>query len=112
VSTENHMAQAPVERLVGQLRELLSKATPGPWTGDRAKQGPGNAALIVAAINALPALLAIAEAAELLARESFVDDFGHWGVTDESYEALVRALSLLPNAQDHGAGAKETSNGQ
>ena len=46
------------------LKKLLAAATPGPWThaSDKLAAGnikaPDNAALIVAAINALPELLA------------------------------------------------------
>jgi len=71
---------------IKELRELLAKATPGPWSCDDSdlsareiavigrmeiysKSSPfcrqkaeDDAALIVAAINALPALLAVAEA--------------------------------------------------
>ena len=49
------------------LKKLLAAATPGPWThaSDKLAAGnikaPDNAALIVAAVNALPELLAMAE---------------------------------------------------
>lgn len=74
---------------VARLRALLAKATPGPYTAsasvvrrgsrilcqvnaadgnlsivDSAKRGEANAALIAEALNALPALLALAEAVE------------------------------------------------
>ena len=51
------------------LKKLLAAATPGPWThaSDKLAAGnikaPDNAALIVAAVNALPELLAIRDAA-------------------------------------------------
>ena len=72
--------------MIAKLRELLAAATPGPWRKDgykdiwsgtdrETRQFLGamacacetcetNAALIVAAVNALPALLAVAEAAQ------------------------------------------------
>lgn len=40
---------------ITKLRELLAKATPGPWS--YVHRGSGDAPLIVAAINALPKLL-------------------------------------------------------
>ena len=49
------------------LKKLLAAATPGPWThaSDKLAAGnikaPDNAALICAAVNALPELLAMAE---------------------------------------------------
>ena len=48
-----------------ELRELLAKATAPPWSpSPHLGSGPENAALIVAAINALPALLDVVEATE------------------------------------------------
>ena len=50
-----------------ELEKLLAAATPGPWThaSDKLAAGnikaPDNAALICAAVNALPELLAMAE---------------------------------------------------
>ena len=52
---------------IDDLKKLLAAATPGPWThaSDKLAAGnikaPDNAALIVAAVNALPELLAMAE---------------------------------------------------
>jgi len=89
------MTPGPVHQLVGQLRELLSRATPGPWCAPNPDNCPGHLecreigyighlelhspsspfqradpkddyALIVAAVSALPALLAIAEAADAI----------------------------------------------
>lgn len=69
---------------ISKLRDLLAAATPGPWKPDYGtvtsavgdiigadisygtpmlELDPANAALICAAVNALPELLAIAEAA-------------------------------------------------
>jgi hypothetical protein len=111
---------APVHQLVGQLRDLLDRCGPLPWSVSpddpsevceiRNKHDPReadplvaeslwhkDATLIVAAVNALPALLAIAEAADQWTRSS---DY-------ESREAhlsrLRRALRSLPNAQGQPA---------
>lgn len=115
--------------VVGQLRELLSKATPGPWhfsdhvgdgttvalIGNTFIAGPPRMAVIdethdcaaiVAAINALPALLAIAEAAEEACDDGpFVDD-------NCPMARLRTALSLLPNHQRSPATRQETPNEQ
>jgi cell division protein ZapA (FtsZ GTPase activity inhibitor) len=55
----------PIEIVMNdELEKLLAAATPGPWThaSDKLAAGnikaPDNAALIVAAVNALPELLA------------------------------------------------------
>ena len=59
------------------LKKLLAAATPGPWThaSDKLAAGnikaPDNAALIVAAVNALPELLAEVEVLRRLAPEYF-----------------------------------------
>lgn len=55
--------------------------------------------LVMEMRNTIASILVVVEAAENLTNESFVDDFGNWGVTDDSYKALSRALSLLPNAK-------------
>ena len=116
---------APVHRLVGQLRDLLDKATSGPWRkshmewdesgyviiaggrdrikvnwngGTWRKQCEADAELIATAINALPALLAIAEAAELAC------DDGPFVFDDCPMARLRAVLSLLPNVKDHRAG--------
>jgi hypothetical protein len=60
---------------IQRLKELHEKATPGPWrislsgsvqsvSGDHARDGDGD--LVVAMRNALPQLLAVAEAAQVL----------------------------------------------
>ncbi len=128
MSKENVAASAPVHQLVGQLRELMAKATPGPLSigeyGDikapsilrHEKLSVGgvsipcgsvrkndishaNRDLIVAAINALPALLAVAEAAEAI----LVCGDLHWHTPQADRSGrehdLRTALSLLPNAK-------------
>lgn len=45
------------------LRRLLAEATPGPWRWHGQLDNP-NAQLIVAAVNALPDLLAVIDAAQ------------------------------------------------
>lgn len=127
-----------LHRVVGQLRELREKATPGPWAianwghtdephmviegpeipkpstrdgfwfgGQKAvdwgdEWSAENAALIVAAINTMPALLAIAEASQsymairhpngdLMTTTTFSPEM------DKAAIALMDALSLLPN---------------
>jgi len=121
MNDNNHMKAAPVHQLVGQLRELLAKSTPGPWMNnefyelihthsDKVKLKPlvmyhirndnsvSDSALIVASINALPALLAIAEAAQLLAEK---EGYPCEGSADyhRRFAGLRTALSLLPNAK-------------
>ena len=55
---------------IDDLKKLLAAAAPGPWThaSDKLAAGnikaPDNAALIVAAVNALPELLAMARRVE------------------------------------------------
>ena len=97
MSKENHKASAPVHQLVGQLRELLAKVHEAPllydtcviaseaWRGQNgmiryeayggplADGDPRTLRLCVAAVNALPHLLAIAEAAEMV----LVNDIAH-----------------------------------
>lgn len=66
------------------IRSLLAKATPGPWTQSGIDvlqvhhttrdvwylpRSEADTALTVAAINALPALLAVVEAAEVVNRQ-------------------------------------------
>jgi hypothetical protein len=102
---------------IQHLHDLLGKATPGPWQrGPAAHQidGPGglqiaattswkNAAdreLIVAAINALPALLAIAEAAAVMSEQlngpSLMADMD---ATLKAESDLRDALALLPRGE-------------
>jgi hypothetical protein len=110
------------------LRQLLAEATPGPWhsreytNGDtlvveigdamfvlaqpnvRDVPASADAALIVAAVNALPALLAIAEAAqEVLRCEDDITEPDY--VLNRATESLRTALSLLPIAKAQGAPA-------
>jgi hypothetical protein len=101
---------------IQHLRDLLGKATPGPWQrGPAAHQidGPGglqiaattswkNAAdreLIVAAINAMPALLAIAEAANDVIESRYHIQFDLSEKLDALECATIdlrSALALLP----------------
>jgi hypothetical protein len=145
VSSENAMAHARVHRLVGQLRELLNRVTPGPWRVlpcdngfaiaggivkyDRDDAGDtngsigsrANAEAIVAAVNAMDALLTIAEAAQAVA-----DEQGHLencraicGPPGEQWieesrcdcpmPRLASALYLLPNAKVDPAGVPSAS---
>lgn len=89
--------------LVEKLRGLLASASPGPWTkngcaveaGDIGvcgcgswspeSKGAGNCALIVAAVNALPKLLAVVEAAERLLKNNT-------HVAERDAEDALRAL--------------------
>ena len=103
-----------------RLRALLAEATPGPWqatekrgkrdgyvrSGDRTladmrlRNGEADAALIVAAVNALPALLDVADAARRFVAMQDADD-----VTDEyataAYVGLVGTVAELDLAA-HG----------
>ena len=105
-----------------RLRTLLVEATPGPWhdlphdwpgkaipilTHDAAhtvamafnrEHTKSDAALIVAAVNALPALLDVAEAARRVQREW--DTFGPTGdsPTLAAHRALRSALARLEEA--------------
>ena len=153
----NQSSPAPQHRLVGQLRELMKKATQGPLylgeygdikapgigkhdklplmgvsmsCGSVQKSDPGfaNRDLIVAAVNALPALLAIAEAAELASVEIASTGYpkddkgryakgGEWDFSEmtrndnvadaeavkKAFLLLDAALSLLPNAKGQPA---------
>lgn len=95
---------------VVRLRELLAKATPGPWalhkhspttvlasdgysatnTGsnlfDANARNQANAALMVGAVNALPALLALAEAVSKI--RALADEWGDWN-NDRYYEIVM-----------------------
>lgn len=104
---------------IKHLRELLAKATPGTWHENRGRivGGPddqpndaevvaacyglsatrnGNAALIVAAVNALPALLDMAEAVKEVRgiRVQRVKDESSWGAADKTY-----SVTQLMNAE-------------
>lgn len=112
----------PIQR----LRDLLAKATPGTWVENRGRivGGPddrpidaevvastygvaatrnGNAALIVAAVNALPALLDVAEAAKAIEirGEPSMSGGYHTGsyrlshMQSDALERLVKALAKL-----------------
>jgi hypothetical protein len=114
---------ATVHRLVGQLWELLYNATPGPWVADSpdmaartiadvghvdicapaspfVRASPENdAALIVAAVNSLPALLAIAEAAAVVSPQRNVPYLmAYIDATLKAESDLRAALRLLPNS--------------
>jgi hypothetical protein len=111
-------------RLVGQLRELLAKVHEAPlfydtcaiaseawrdkngmihyeaYGGPLAEGDPRTMRLCVAAVNALPALLEIAEAAR-----DYIES--QWDVGGASFEKRARlcvALSLLPSTQADMAG--------
>lgn len=132
MSNKNHMAPGPVHALVGQLRELLDKATPGPWccadcTGHlecremgyighlelhapsspfRRAESEHDARLLVAAVNHLPALLAIADAAAVVsAQRNGPYLMADMDATLKAESDLRTALSLLPNAKDQPAGS-------
>ena len=135
---------APVHHVVGRLRELLGASkSPLPWAwgrgnhrdathwlrdsvggvilsliygkdGDSAIPDDEDAELIVAAINAMPALLEIAEAAQSVQdgmdmRDEDETELAAAGTRVSAMEMhdrrmrLARALSLLPNAMDHRA---------
>lgn len=89
---------------LSELRALLAKATPRPWEPNTEIRGwaqvlsasgricgevyhASDAALIAAAVNALPALLDVAEAAKFLADEDPCNCADH--------AALRRALAKL-----------------
>jgi hypothetical protein len=120
MNNENHTKAAPVHQLVGQLRELLHKADSVPWVNDGKSLRSAlahasddivdyvydleNAELIVAAVNALPALLAIAEAAAIVsAQRNGPYLMADIDATLKAESDLRAALSLLPNAKDQGA---------
>lgn len=105
--------------MLDELERLHQAATPGPWYSNRADPAPYeicsgnprtpdlliaaapeygvNADLIVAAVNALPALLAAARAAQALLDQvsSTIDD----PELDEAREALEAALAALEGAE-------------
>ncbi len=116
---------AQVHRLVVQLRELLSNATPGPWVADSPDMAArtiadvghvdicspsspfvrasseNDAALIVAAVNTLFALLAIAEAAAVVtAQRNGPYLMADMDATLKAESDLRAALRLLPNTTD------------
>ena len=70
--------------MLADLRKLLAEATPGSWQSMEAWErlegenrlilSPENVALIVAAVNALPALLDVVEAAREVVDTKWVHD--------------------------------------
>jgi cell division protein ZapA (FtsZ GTPase activity inhibitor) len=110
-----------------RLRELLAKATPGHWSTVAAVPGakglwyisgnhaannaevdigevqggaqsaPYNAALIVAAVNALPALIECAEALKEIAKHFDNQDISH---KDFRLQAALRADAALAALED------------
>jgi hypothetical protein len=123
VSKENVAASAPVHQLVGQLRELLSRCGGLPWSVSpddpaevceiRNKHDPTeadplvaeslwhrDATLIVAAVNALTPLLAIAEAASDVIESRYHPQYDmaeKLNTLECATIDLRTALSLLPN---------------
>ena len=123
MSKENNAASAPVHQLVGQLRELMAKVHEAPllydtcviaseawcdqngmihyeaYGGPLAEGDPRTLRLCVAAVNALPALLAIAEAAAVVSSQRngpyLMADMD---ATLKAESDLRTALSSLPNA--------------
>ena len=96
--------------ILDRLKKIIAQATPGPWAvnqdgaeewwysdtilgeggagGALASCTEGNAELIVTAINALPALIAVAEAA-VKYRDA------EYKVTSKAYKNLCAALAKL-----------------
>lgn len=135
MNDKNHTSPGPVHALVGQLREMLAKASPRQWRdipnpswnranhqvriddgysygcfGEIAHASPENAAIIVAAINALPALLDVAEAAQSVqdGMDMRDEDEAEWAAAGYRVSAmemhdrrmrLASALRLLPNPE-------------
>jgi len=125
---ENKPSPSPLNQVVGQLRELLSRATPGPWCGAdchehlecreigyighielhspsspfQRAEPEHDARLLVAAVNNLPALLAIAEAAAVVsAQRNGPYLMADMDATMKAESNLRMALSLLPNLDNH-----------
>lgn len=100
--------------VLDRLDALRTEATPGPWIEDagyRVRDAAGvvitegkhmtgwngrDSALIVAAVNALPALLRIARAAEV-ALAALVEEID-WYPNNEAPEATVKATAELRSA--------------
>ena len=82
--------------IVIRLRAILDAATPPPWnTGHTSiTEYDENALLIVAAVNALPALLDVAEAAKevvaLLGEQKHLRGTGSGKAWDDMMDALER----------------------
>ena len=101
--------------LLERLKELAQQATPGPWEvnpggaeewwysdtivnpgGSLASCTEGNAALIVTAINALPALIAVAEAAKKVdASITATYNASRYSVSRSKADVLAAALAAL-----------------
>ena len=121
----NTARQSARQNTIDELRRLLAEATPGPWETDEFDPGTvtvlqsspktealcvadladgatdrpdANAALIVAAVNALPALLRVAEAAAVVC-DPMVEGAGgdRWW---EEHAALRDALNALEADHD------------
>lgn len=130
MNNETHKTAAPLHQVVGQHRELMAKGTQGRWHFSDLKSGTGgirtvdasgrtsceviasdeygygpassdDAMLITVAINTMPALLAIAEAAQALADKT---GYPCEGSADyhRRFADLRTALSLLPNPEVSG----------
>jgi hypothetical protein len=138
---ETHQSGSPVRRLVGRMRELVGKSTASGngWEAESCGNDDwrikaphpfakhccpdlgcaNNVHAIVAAINALPALLAIAEAAEESAIhfESCLDiaDHHQGGFPEDfldekaALNKLKAALSLPSNAKITGPQPEKTN---
>ena len=95
-----------------ELRRLLSEATPGPWhinkdsledlvcspsgtlIAETQLRIPDDAALIAAAVNALPALLAVVEAAH-----DWRNAYESNDPSDKAFEAMNAALDALSEVE-------------
>ena len=120
---------SPVQRLVGQLRELLARVPQGTWKPQRNNFGIGVIVdeldddftnvcfwmhddvfdhteacrdLIIEAMNALPNLLIVAEAASNVCSHS--DSVDKEAAIAADIDFLQDALNLLHNATDQRAG--------
>jgi hypothetical protein len=136
---ESDRSSAPLHQVVGQLRELLTKATPSPWVGDRrdgsvkycilggidrvcvcrgdngnSEHGPygfenSDDEQLVMAMR--NALPALLDIAEAAAAVVAIDadPDGSVDANGVAIDRLSHALSLLPNAKDHRADAQKES---
>ena len=110
---------------IENLRELMKKATPGPWkskvyvgappaadivagkkwitgspTCDEASCDLGDAELIVAMHAALPRLLAVVEAAQLACQEETRAGIYHEAVKEQRIDCLRAALAPLTTPKE------------
>lgn len=118
----NQSSPGQFKRVVGQLRELAAKAAPTPWVNDgkslRSLAAHAtddivdyvydleDAELIVAAVNALPALLAVADAAGDVIESRYHPQYDMTEKLDAMECATIdlrTALSLLPNTAIGGS---------